>query len=180
MDQPLPPPECLHRGKHLTLVARGHWEYAVRTVASGAVGILAITSDEQVVLVEQYRIPVGRPVIEIPAGLVGDTAEFAGEPLIEAAKRELLEETGYVSDSWSELGSGYSSPGLSDESIMFFLAADCRKESDGGGDDFEDIRVHTVPLAEVDQWLDSQQAAGIGCDFKLFASLRMAEKHRQQ
>ena len=178
-DPPLPASKCLHEGKHLRLVAQGHWEYVVRTVASGAVGILAITPDERVVLVEQFRIPAGESVIELPAGLVGDTSEFAGEPLIQAAQRELMEETGYVSEQWTELGSGYSSPGLTDESITFFLAENARKESDGGGDDTEDIRVHSIPLADVNQWLADQQAAGVGVDFKLFASLRMAEAYHR-
>ncbi len=127
IEDQLPDATCLHRGKHLQLLARGHWEYAVRTVATGAVGIVAITPDGHIVLVEQFRIPVGRPVIEIPAGLVGDTADVAGEPLLLAAQRELLEETGYESDKWSQLTEGYSSPGLTDEAVTLFLAEDARK-----------------------------------------------------
>lgn len=172
----LPPPETLHRGKHLELVAQGHWEYATRTIASGAVGIVAITPDRQVILVEQYRIPVGRSVIEIPAGLVGDTADLAGEPMLTAAQRELLEETGYESDEWSLLAEGYSSPGLTDESVTFYLAENVRKTGLGGGDEAESIIVHEVPLDEADSWLAAKTEGGEGVDFKLLAGLYLAER----
>lgn len=179
-EENLPEPTTLHRGKHLQLIARGHWEYATRTVASGAVGIVAITPDERVILVEQFRIPAGRSVIEIPAGLVGDQPDLAGEPLLVAAQRELLEETGYESEHWTELSSGYSSPGLTDESITLFLAEDVRKTGLGGGDDTENIVVHEVPLDEADAWIARQQAAGQGADLKLLAALYLAHRRRDQ
>src|SRR3954465_6398844 len=114
--------ETLYAGKHLTLVATGNWEFVTRMTKNPAVAIVAITNDDQIVLVDQFRIPAGRRVIEIPAGLSGDTPGTEGEPLLESAKRELLEETGYKADRWTELGRGYSSPGLTDELIVIFLA----------------------------------------------------------
>lgn len=178
-DSSPPSPTSLYRGKHLELVGSGHWEYATRTVASSAVGIVAITTDLQVVFVEQHRIPVGQSVIEIPAGLVGDTPGLADEPLLVAAKRELLEETGYETESWSLLASGYSSPGLTDESVTLFLATNARKTAAGGGDDSESIDVHTISLGEVDQWLDDKLAVGYPIDFKVFAGLHLAEQRMQ-
>lgn len=175
-DTHLPEKICLHRGKHLQLIACGHWEYATRTVATGAVGIIAITPDQRIVLVEQFRIPAGRRVIEIPAGLVGDQAELAGEDLLVAAQRELLEETGYESEKWTQLIEGYSSPGLTDEAIVLFLAEDARKTAPGGGDDTESIVVHEVPISEADAWLAAKLESGIGADLKLLAAIHLANR----
>ncbi len=73
----LPPPGTpvvpLYTGKYLRLVAQGTWEYADRSRSTGAVNIVAITPDESLIVVEQYRVPLQRPAIELPAGLVGDT-----------------------------------------------------------------------------------------------------------
>lgn len=176
----LPDPVSLYRGKHLELVAQGHWEYAVRTVANAAVGIVAVTPDDRIILVEQYRIPVDGNVVEIPAGLVGDTPEAAGEGLLVAAQRELLEETGYESDRWSRLADGYSSPGLTDEAVTLFLAEDVRKTGVGGGDDTESIIVHEVPLVEVDAWLARYCQQGGKFDLKLLAGLHLAKARRPQ
>ena len=71
----LPAPKVLASGKYLRLLAQGHWEFAERVNATGAVVIVALTDEGRLLLVEQYRIPVGCPVIELPAGLVGDVPE---------------------------------------------------------------------------------------------------------
>ena len=105
----------LYAGRHLVMVTRGRWEFVTRTVKRPAVAIIAVTDDERVVLVEQYRPPVGENVIELPAGLTGDVAGAEDESLLDSAKRELLEETGYEAARWTELSRGYSSPGLTDE-----------------------------------------------------------------
>jgi ADP-ribose pyrophosphatase len=157
------------------MVERGGWEFATRNTRSPAVGIVAITDDECVVLVEQYRAPVERNVIELPAGLSGDAPGAEGESLLEAAKRELREETGYDAAHWTELGHYYSSPGLTDESIMLFLAEGLSKRDNGGGDDTESITIHEVPIGDVFQWLTERNATA---DLKLFAGLFAAQHFR--
>jgi ADP-ribose pyrophosphatase len=163
------------KGRHLSLLARDDWEYASRNTQRPAVGVVAVTAENRVLLVEQYRPPVGRNVIELPAGLAGDAPGAESESLLEAAKRELLEETGYVARMWTELGSGYSSPGLTDESIAMFLAEGLAKTQSGGGDTTEFITVHEAPIDRLVSWLDSRNAA---YDLKLFAAVFAVEAHR--
>jgi ADP-ribose pyrophosphatase len=164
----------VYAGRHLSMQMRGHWEYATRNTASPAVGIVAMTPAGRVVLVEQHRPPVNGKVIELPAGLSRDLAEHASETLLEAAQRELLEETGYTAESWTELVSGYSSPGLTDESITLFLAEGLQRQGAGGGDHSENITVHEVPFHEVLAWLKQQ---GAMADLKLLAGLFAASEH---
>jgi ADP-ribose pyrophosphatase len=153
-------PVCLAEGTHLRLVSRGHWEYAERTVASGAVMIVAVTPEERVIFVEQFRIPLGCAAIELPAGLVGDLPADAGEPLATAADRELIEETGYAAERLEMVGTFSTSAGLTSETVTLFVAHHLRRVGEGGGDHHEQITVHEIPLAEVDRWLAEQTAAG--------------------
>jgi ADP-ribose pyrophosphatase len=161
------PRHLLAEGKYVRLVASGRWEWAERVNTSGAVVIVPVTSDRQLVLIEQYRFPVGAPVIELPAGLVGDGPHIAEERLIDAARRELLEETGYDSDHWKFLLEGPSSPGLASESYTMFLAAEVRRIGDGGGDEHENIRVHLQPLNQIESWLNDRRREGIPVDPKV-------------
>ena len=117
----------LGEGKFTRLVAADHWEWVERLNASGGVVIAAITTDRELVLVEQYRIPLGARVLELPAGLAGDSPEVTGEPLVEAARRELLEETGYEATDWRWLIEGPSSAGLTNESFQLFPGRNARK-----------------------------------------------------
>jgi ADP-ribose pyrophosphatase len=173
---PEDPEVCpLYGGRHLSLVARGKWEFAQRNTNRPAVGIVAISDDEKVLLVEQRRPAVNCTLVELPAGLAGDMKGAENEPLVEAAKRELLEETGYVADRWTELVRGYSSPGLTDELIVLFLAEGLSKVAPGGGDTSESIIVHEVPLANVLTWLREHDYAA---DLKLLAGLYAAEVER--
>ena len=110
-----------------------HWEWVERVNASGGAVIVAITPERQLVLVEQYRIPLGAAPLELPAGLAGDTPDAAGEAIVEAARRELLEETGYEASDWQMLIEGYSSAGLTNESYHLFLARNARKVGAGRG-----------------------------------------------
>ncbi len=159
-------------GRHLSMLARGRWEFVTRNTPQSAVGIVAVTDDRKVILVEQFRPPVGRQVIELPAGLAGDLPGSEDEPLIEAAKRELLEETGYTAARWTRLILGYSSPGLTDESIVLFLAQELTKVGDGGGDESESITIHEVEFDRISQWLSDRDAHA---DLKLFAGLYAAQ-----
>ena len=168
--------KALHVGRHVTLFARNGWEFVSRNTHRPAVGIVAITDDDRIVLVEQYRPPVGRRVVELPAGLAGDVAGHEDESLLLAAQRELLEETGYAAARWTELGTGFSSPGLTDESIVLFLAEGLQRLEAGGGDGTESITIHEVSLAEAAKWLASYGAA---VDLKLWAGLFAAHEARR-
>lgn len=169
-----PEREIIAQGKHLCLVRVGGWEFAERVRVSGVVCIVALTDDLRLLLVEQPRIPVGRPVIELPAGLAGDTAETRGEPLEDAAARELLEETGYRAGPMSRLFAGPISPGLTNEEITFFLARDCRPEENRSVDITEEITVHAVPVPVAETWLGEQASLGKAIDIKVYAGLYVA------
>jgi len=160
-------------GRHLSILARGDWEYVSRNTRRPAVGIVAVTEDDKVLLVEQHRPAVNRNVIELPAGLAGDIAGAEQESLLDAAKRELLEETGYRASRWRELVTGYSSPGLTDESIVLFLAEGLVKTGNGGGDESEGIAIREVPINSVHSWLD---AHGYSADLKLLAGLYLIQR----
>jgi len=166
-------PQIVWQGRHLHMARDGRWEFATRPVKRPAVGIVAVTDQGALLLVEQHRPPVGGTVVELPAGLAGDLPGAEQEPLVEAARRELQEETGYEAQRWTELGMGYSSPGLTDESIMLFLAEGLRKTGPGGGDGDESIVVHEVPLPQLDGWL-ADRAARI--DFKVYAGVYLARR----
>ena len=109
----------------------------------GGVGVLPIDRDGNIILVRQFRYPVGRELLEVPAGKLE-----AGENPLECAKRELLEECGVAAESWTELGPIYTSPGFCDEVIWLFFA----KELSPVGqrlDEDEFLDVVKMPFAEV-------------------------------
>ena len=163
--------ETLHAGRHLSLVRRGHWEFATRHNATGVVALVAVTDEGKVLLVEQSRPPLGKRVIELPAGLAGDIVGEESESLATAARRELLEETGYEAHGVRLLTEGPSSAGLTDEMISFFVMTGLTKTGEGGGDASEDIVVHEVPLAELPEWLEGRRGAGWAIDPKIYVGL---------
>jgi ADP-ribose pyrophosphatase len=169
----------LAEGNYLRLVAQGRWEWAERVNTSGAVVIVPVTTDRRLVLIEQYRVPLNARVIELPAGLVGDEPGTAEERLIDAARRELLEETGYVAERWQYLLEGPSTPGMASECYALFLAAEARRVSDGGGDENEDIRVLTTPLDQIESWLNDQRREGIPIDPKVQLGVFFAREYLQ-
>jgi ADP-ribose pyrophosphatase len=158
------------KGRYLSLLERDGWEFASRSNASGVAVLVAVTAAEEIVLVEQFRKPVNSLVIELPAGLVGDHAN-PDESVLDAAARELEEETGYAASRMELLMACPSSAGMSDEVISFVLATGLTRVGPGGGDDSEDILVHKVPVTDVDGWLIRQQAAGKPMDPKIYAAL---------
>jgi ADP-ribose pyrophosphatase len=166
----------LFQGRFLSLVSQNGWEFTTRVGSTGVVAIIACTDDDEVLLVEQFRPPVGKTVIEIPAGLAGDITGSETEAFETAARRELLEETGYAAVSMRELQTGPSSAGLTDELITFFEATGLTKEGEGGGDDSESITVHKIPLTDLRDWLDQQAASGKLIDPKIAAGLWMIRK----
>lgn len=123
---------------------------------------------------EQFRIPMQRVVIEVPAGLVGDEPEFEGESLAETAGRELLEETGYRAGTIIPLIASPTSAGMSSEYVHLFHAKDLVRETQGGGVAGENIVVHHVPLSDLRQWFSEQEAAGKVIDFKIHSALWLA------
>ncbi len=176
MDSQAVDTTILAEGSFLGLYARGHWEYAARTNCLGAVGILPVTDNNEVILVEQYRIPLQANVIEIPAGLAGDEPEFSTESMAETAARELLEETGYRAGKITPLFRGPTSPGMTTEVVSFFFASDLAREHDGGGTSGEEIVVHQIAIAELDAWLAQRQQEGLFVDPKIHACLYLAQR----
>jgi len=168
--------QVVWQGSYLRMMKRDNWEFVQRTNNSGIVGIVAVTDDHKVILVQQHRPPTDCDVIEIPAGLAGDIPGHKEEAFVVAAKRELLEETGYEAKNWEALFTGASSAGLSNETLTVFRATNLTKVAPGGGDDSENITVHEVPLTEVEQWLSDKQSQGILVDIKLQCLLHEIRK----
>jgi ADP-ribose pyrophosphatase len=166
--------ETIAQGKYIRLTRHGHWEFAERINAAGAVVIVAVTDQGKLILTEQFRIPVQAPVIELPAGLVGDTPGDEEEEWATAAQRELLEETGYLAKRVKQLTGGPISAGFSNETISVFLAQKLEKTGLGGGIEGEDIRVHEIAIARVPAWLRKKQREGCLIDPKVFAGLYFA------
>jgi ADP-ribose pyrophosphatase len=167
-------PQILHEGKYLRMATRGTWEYVERTHAGGlAAIIIAVTPEDKVVFVEQFRVPLQARTIEMPAGLVGDID--AEESIEVSAIRELEEEAGWTAEHAEVLLIGPTSSGMTSEKIAFVRATGLRKVGDGGGDGSEDITVHEVPRAQAAAWLTQKLAEGYELDAKLWAGLWMIE-----
>lgn len=167
--------QILAEGRYLRLMRRNHWEYAERTNASCAVIIIAVTPDDKLLFVEQFRVPMNANTIEMPAGLVGDLN--ANDTMEAAARRELLEETGWQADEVKVLIVGPTSSGMSNELIAFVRARGLTKINDGGGDDSENITVHEVPVADAPRWLAQKMADGYSMDPKLWAGLWLLDRN---
>lgn len=165
------PEEVMWQGRFIAAKKRGRWEYVGRARGIRAAVIIAI-EDGHVLLVEQYRVPLGRPCIELPAGLVGDGEGEAGEDPLIAAGRELEEETGYRAAQLENCGEFYSSPGLVSESFTLVRATGLEKVSNGGGTDGENITVHRVALDRLAEFIAEQRERGVGIDSKLLMVLQ--------
>ena len=172
-------PEAIRwEGKYIVAKQRGRWEYASRARNMRAAAIIAIdTSDSgaHVILVEQYRVPLGRRCLEIPAGLVGDDDGAQDESAVTAAHRELEEETGYRAAKITDLGEFFSSPGMVSEGFSLLRAEGLTNVGEGGGVDGEDITVHRVPLAGLTDFIEEKRAAGVAVDVRI-AMLLMTQK----
>jgi ADP-ribose pyrophosphatase len=167
-------PTTLHTGKFLALIQEGHWEYVDRVNATGSALILAVTADQRILLVEQFRIPVHARTIELPAGIIGDEPGDANESRAEAALRELMEETGYAAGQMQYVTTGAACSGLTSERTTLFRASGLRRVGKGGGVANEDIIAHEVPLNEVVGWLEAKARSGILIDSKIYAGLFFA------
>jgi 8-oxo-dGTP pyrophosphatase MutT (NUDIX family) len=178
-------PNPVYRGEHLHFfrTPKG-WEYVRRADAPQGVAIFAVTEQQRVLLVEQWRPPLGKFVIELPAGLVASS-----EDPICAAKRELTEETGYACVDIRLLCKGPTTPGLTDEENSIYYATKLTRSSDshddvvsedgsvnhsqlrGVEDEGERILVHEVPIGAVSSWLHRKEAENKVIDLKIYAAL---------
>jgi ADP-ribose pyrophosphatase len=162
------PEQTVWEGRFIVAKKRGKWEYVSRTRGIGAAVILAVDAGE-VILVEQYRVPLGKRCLELPAGLVGD--EDASESVEASAARELEEETGYRPAKIETLGYFHSSPGMVSEGFTLVRATGLTRVGEGGGEGDEDITVHRVPLADITAFIAERRAAGVAMDVKLLTLL---------
>jgi ADP-ribose pyrophosphatase len=160
--------EVVWEGRFIVAKKQGKWEYVSRARDIQAAVILAI-DDGEVILVEQFRVPLGRRCLELPAGLVGD--EEAGELVETSAARELEEETGYRPDRVEAIGYFHSSPGMVSEGFTLVRATGLTKVSEGGGEGDEDITVHRVPLAALPDFVTAKRAEGVAIDVKMLLLL---------
>jgi ADP-ribose pyrophosphatase len=165
------PEEIVWQGKFITAKRRGRWEYVGRARGIRAAVILAVDDQDQVILVEQFRMPLGKRCIELPAGLVGDLDDNPNEDTTVAGARELEEETGYRPGRMEVIGEFFSSPGMVSESFTLLRAHDLVKVGEGGGVEGEDITVHRVPLAEIGAAIGRFRADGFAIDVKILTLL---------
>jgi ADP-ribose pyrophosphatase len=161
--------KTVFEGKHLLVLENDDWQFVERKKGKSAVVILALTDDDRIVFVEQFRRPVNARVIDFPAGLVGD--EEGHDDPAETAKRELEEETGYACAKVERLTSGPTSPGITSETVTFYRASGLEQRGAGGGVGGEDISVHRVPRTAVADWLKRKNGEGILIDVKVWAGL---------
>ena len=167
----LEPEQIRWQGKFITARTRGKWEYVTRARGIRAAVILAIDADDHVLLVEQFRVPLGKACLELPAGLIGDDDGSPDEDPAEAAARELEEETGYRAARIEVIGEFYSSPGMVSESFTLLRAHGLTQVGAGGGTESEDITVHRIALSALPQFVESARARGLGIDVRLLMLL---------
>ncbi len=165
------PDEVMWEGRFIVARRKGRWEYVSRTRGIRAAVILAVDEEEHVILVEQFRVPLGRPCIELPAGLVGDGAGDEGEDATAAAARELEEETGYRAARLEAVGEFHSSPGMVSEAFTLLKATGLEKVGPGGGTEGENITVHRVPLSGIADAIARWRAEGLAIDTRMLMLL---------
>lgn len=168
------PEEIVWQGKFVTTKRRGRWEYVGRSRNIRAAVILAI-EDGHVLLVEQYRVPLGKVCLELPAGLIGDEEGSADEDPLAAAGRELEEETGWRAAELVEVGEFFSSPGMLGESFTLVRASGLTQVGPGGGTDGEAITAYRVPLADLPEFVEERRSAGVGIDVRIMGLLLAGE-----
>ncbi len=165
------PEEVMWEGRFITAKKRGRWEYVGRARGIRAAAIIALDDEpdgtRHVILVSQYRVPLSRFSLEIPAGLVGDDAGAEGEDATAAAARELEEETGYRAARMEVLGEFYSSPGMVSEAFTLLKATGLERVSQGGGTEGENIIVHRVALKALSRVVAEWRRAGHAVDVRI-------------
>ena len=165
------PEEIVWQGRFVTAKKRGRWEYVSRSRGIRAAVILAVDEDDHVLLVEQYRVPLGRNCLELPAGLIGDDDGGEDEEDLTAAGRELEEETGYRAARLEDMGTFYSSPGMVSESFTLVRATELTRIGEGGGVEGENITVHRVGLSGLKDFIAAKRKQGCGIDVRMLLLL---------
>ena len=160
--------EITYRDAHGTVRT---WEALERVGISGIVVMVGVTPAGAVILEKQFRPPMGRDVIELPAGLVEPD-----ETMKDAARRELIEETGWQAGKLEFLAEGPISTGASTESLRAYLCTELKQVGKNGGDDNEIIEVIEIPLDDAQQFLRDQQNKGVLVDLKVFGLVELARK----
>lgn len=163
------PIETVWQGKFITAKRQGRWEFVSRARGIRAAVIVAVDDTGHLLLVEQYRVPLGRNCLELPAGLIGDGGDDEADET--AAARELEEETGYRAERIEALGEFFSSPGMVSESFTLVRAHGLTRVGEGGGVEGEDIIVRRVKLADVPAYVADCRARGMAIDVKLLLAL---------
>ncbi|MBI5100648.1 MAG: NUDIX hydrolase [Nitrospirae bacterium] len=146
------------------------WETIERVGCSGIVVIVPFTGDGSVILIRQFRPAVDAYVIELPAGLVDP-----GEKPEDAARRELIEETGYRAGDLDFMISGPASSGSSSEILDVFVASGLSFVGIGNRDESENIEVIEVPLERLSDTINEMQQAGNFIDLKVHGMIRLAK-----
>jgi len=147
------------------------WEALERVGIGGIVVMIAVTPDNNVVLIKQFRPPMGRDVIELPAGLVEP-----GESMEIAAKRELIEETGWSAGKIDFLAEGPISTGASTEALRAYVCTALEHVGKNGGDDSEIIEVIEIPIQKTQEFLRTAQLNGTLVDLKVFGLVALAKQ----
>jgi len=168
----------LWSGKYIRIARKGTWEYVERIGNPSAAIIFPFEINDygevSMILLKEWRVPLQKYIIGVPAGLVGD--HNPGEEESVAALREMEEESGYTG-KLKYLFKGPSSSGLTNEMLYFYLAHDLKKIGPGGGTPDEDIEVLNIPINMVYYYLEEQAKRGLLIDPKVFIGLNFLFKN---
>jgi ADP-ribose pyrophosphatase len=137
----------------------------------GAAGAVAVNARGEVLLIRQYRHPLGRAIWEVPAGL----CDVDGEDPLATARRELYEETGWAADTWTHLLAVHPTPGWADERFEVYLATDLREvpgERDLHGEE-QDLELRWLPLPEAVEWVLDGRITNAMCVAGILAAARV-------
>ncbi len=167
----------LHDGEFLKLLRHHHWEYVSRQRSTGAGFVIAVTDAQELLLVEQFRIPLGKGVIELPAGIIGDSVETSDESVESSALRELEEETGFTGARAEILCEGPVAAGMTSEIGYFTRVSGLQRVGAGGGVDDEDIKVHIVPIDTIESWIADKRQEGLLIDPRIYIALYFHARH---